>query len=287
MARYKIKRRGANLNVGLQAKRRSFRRRGKTAMKKARRMLRRKPTIATPVSYTTRVQLVTTNGTSVNVNNPANPVNAVSYSIYNIRPNAIADLTARSVIYSKFKITKIKYHFKRVSPNKNIAGINYMTIGPQADYHAAFPNTFNRLLPQPTETNAQAIAYWAAQQTHSKKINITTGNWSKSVQPYVVENTTLQGPSGVTLGADVQVQRNRKMPWLDLNSDLLDNMSLGQLVLVLAPTQVLTSFPLGTGGAGANGMSQAQAQSLATWDCYADVTYMVKGRFLDREIATG
>lgn len=248
--------------------------------------MRRTPTLATPVKFTTRLNLFTTTQASINVNNPATPSSSVAYSIYNVKANDIDDLTARSAIYSKFKITKIKYHFKRTVPTRSVAGINYMTID-QDDYHIAFPNTFNRLLPQPTESNAIALMKWGLQQTNAKKFNLNTQNFTKTVAPLIVENTTYQGPSGVTLGADVQVTRNRKMPWLDLNSDLLDNMSLGQLVVMMAPTTVLTTFPLGTGGTGANGMNEAQAKDCASWDVYADVTYMVKGRFLDREIATG
>lgn len=249
-------------------------------------MLRRMPSLASPVKYTTRLNLAPTNISNVNVNNPASESFAPAYSIYNINPSEIEDLTARSVIYSKFKITKIKYIFKRTVPTKVLAGINYMSIG-TSNNHVAFPNTFNRLLPTPTDSNAAAVMTWAEQQTGSKKFNLATQNWTKSVPPLVVENTTYQGPSNTSLGADVQVTRNRKMPWLDLNSDLLDNMSLGQLVVTMAPTFLLTSFPLGTSGTGSNGMNEARAKECAQWDVYADVTYMVKGRFLDRAIVTG
>lgn len=287
MARYrKIKRRGANLGVNLSARRRSFRKRGKTTMKKARRMMKRVPTTSTPIKYTVKLQLFSTSSNNVNVNNPAVPRQDVVYTIYNIKANDIQDLTTRSVIYSKFKITGIKYHFKRVVPNNNIAGINYCSISP-GDYHVMFPNTFNRLLPTPTDTNANALMNWGLQQTNSKKFGLNSSRFSKSVAPLIIENTTYQGPSGITAGPDVQVTRNRKMPWLDLNSDLLDSISLGQLVVMKAPVDLLTSFPTGTGGAGSNGMTPSQAKQLCSWDVTADVTYMVKGRFLDKEIVDG
>ena len=283
-ARY-MRKKKANMGVKFTSRAR-YRRRGKTSYKKARRMLRRMPTIASPVRYTTRINLPSTSQDSINVNNLTNET-GISYNVYNIVPAQIDDLTARSILYSKFKITKIKYIFKRTVPMKQTAGVNYMSIKFSGDYHVAFPNTFNRLLPEATSTNADALLKWGQQQTNSKKFNLSTMTFTKSVAPLVVENTTYQGPSGVTLGADVQVTRNRKMPWLDLNSDLLDNMSLGQLVIMNAPTDVLTTFPLGTGGSGSNGMNAFQAKECAQWDCFADVTYMVKGRFLDRAIATG
>lgn len=279
-----MKKRGANL--GGRYRNRRPRYRGKTAMKKARRMLRRKTTIASPQSYTTRLELVSTQDANVNVNHPTTPVKTCQYSIYNIACNAINDLTARSAIYSKFKITKIKYHFKRVVPTKQVAGINYMSID-GSDFHIAFPNTFNRLLPTPTETNVNAMMNWAQQQTNSKKFFASTDSFTKSVRPLIVENSTYQGPSGISGGADVEVSKNKKMPWLDLNSDLLDNLSLGQLVVVMAPSTVLTTIPTGTGAANTNGMSKDEAKNNMSWDVSATVTYMVKGRFLDKEIVDG
>ena len=286
MAYRKFKRRGANL--GGRYKNRRTRFRGKTAMKKARRMMRRRrTTVASPQAYTTRIQLLSTSGTNVNVNHPAAPIKSVNYSIYNIACNAIDDLTARSTIYSKFKITKIKYHFKRTVPTRLVAGINTMSITDPGDFHMCFPNTFNRLLPTPTESNANAIMSWAQQQTKAKKWYAQTESFTKSVAPLVVENSTYQGPSGITSGADIEVTKNRKMPWLDLNSDLLDNLSLGQLVCCIAPSQVLTTIPTGSGAAGSNGMTVNEAKQNMTWDVTAEVTYMVKGRFLDKAIVDG
>ena len=245
--------------------------------------MKKTPTIATPQKYTTRIVLPSTNVNNINVNNPAAPDNSPVYSVYNIKANKIDDLTARSVIYSKFKIVKIKYNFKKIVPMGTIQGIGYAECSP-ADYDVVFPNTFNRLLPTPTNTNATAIINWACQQTNSKKLTIGAANFSKSVRPLMIEETTMEGPSGTTNSASVLIKKNVKMPWLDINNDLLDNVSLGQLVLVSAPKSVLTTIPLGTGGAGSNGLSTAQVRACFSWDVSADVTYMVKGRYLDKSI---
>lgn len=279
MARYNRRRR-ANLGVKLQAKRAFFpRRKGKTSIKKARRM--RKHSIASPASYTTTIELLSTSNVNVNVNHPNNPNTAAAYTVYNVVPSLIEDLEARSVIYSKFKITKVTYMFKRATPAAHLSGVNYASII-GGDYHVAFPNTFNRVLPEPTNTNAGAIAKWSAQQTGAKKIFINTGSWKKSVRPYLTERLEFAGPSGYTPGPSVEVQRNRKMPWLDLESDLKDNLSLAQLVVMTMPVSVLTTIPTGSGGAGSNGMTIPEAQNTQTWDVTAKVTYMVKGRFLSK-----
>ena len=287
MARRRVKRRGADLG-GMGYGRRTFKTRSKAAYKKGRRMAMKKrrgaPSVASPQKYTTRINLYSTSDNNIDVNNSAAPSQAIFYTVYNIKANAIEDLTARSLIYNKFKIVKIKYNFTRTVPAKIMQGINYATVRDPCDFDVCFANTFNRLLPTPTESNQQAIQSWAMQQTGSKKLTIGAGNFSKSVRPLMIEEVTMEGPSGTTNSASVAVKKNVKMPWLDLNNDLLDNISLGQLVYVAAPKQVLTSIPLGTGGEGSNGMSEKQVQNCFVWDVTADVTYMVKGRYLDKSI---
>lgn len=249
--------------------------------KKLRRISRRVNT-GTAVHGRTRIDLGFTN-LVVNVNHPANRVEQTDWSVFNINANKIDELTERSVIYSKFRIRDIKYIFVRdmIKTPQCISTAEYSS-GP---YSYCFPNTYNRLLPSAPSlaTGTQATQHWCQQQTGVKCIPINKTRFTMKVKPKMTLNEDYQGPSGTTAGASVVVNRHVNCPWLDLNNDLLDNLSLGQLVFWGPPVTVTTTIPVAT-TAGALGPNSTDLHDMFNYRVYAMVSYSVKGRWLDKEV---
>lgn len=189
----------------------------------------------------------------LNVNHPAAPNTAITLDTYNVNANLIEELVERSAIYSKFKINSVKYTFVRDGSYKNsqqIASVSYNGQNASANvWGYVFPNTYNRLMPTITGTNGEAIIKWCMQQTGAKRFSVGTGKITKKVLAKMTLNQDYQGPSGVAAGASVIVNRHVKCPWLDLNNDLLDNLSLAQCVIAMPAIDVVTTGVLSTGAA--------------------------------------
>ena len=251
--------------------------------KKKLRRIARKVNTGTAVHGSSRI-LLNTYTPTLNVNHPAAPDFNPQFQVFNIVPSKIDELTSRTVIYSKFRIRYIKYTLVRDSNPKTsqmIASYSYGGGANTGTYGYMFPNTFNRLLPTITQTNAQAILDWSMQQTGAKRFSVHAQKMSIKVPPKMTINDEYQGPSGNFPGASVIINRNVKCPWLDLNNDLLDNISLGQLVVVQPAIDVATTAALIT-TTGLPGLSAADVQDFFRYRVYADIGYSVKGRWLDR-----
>lgn len=249
--------------------------------KKLRRISRRVNT-GTCVHGRTRIDLGVTNLT-VNVNHPDPRNDDTRWDVFNINAGRIDELTERSVIYSKFRIRDIKYVFVRdmIRTPQCISTAEYSS-GP---YSYVFPNTYNRLLPSAPSlaTGTQGTQRWCQQQTGVKCIPINKTRFTIKVKPKMTLNEDYQGPSGVAAGASVVVNRHVTCPWLDLNNDLLDNLSLGQIVYWGPPVGVTTMVPI-TNTPGEPGPNPRDIQDMFNYRVYAMVSYSVKGRWLDKEV---
>lgn len=219
----------------------------------------------------------------ININHPANPNNVPVYEVLNVVPGSIEELAARTVIYSKFKIRSVKYTLVRdnnPATSQQLATYSYAGGSNCGAYGYMFPNTYNRLLPTINGTNGQAILDWCSQQTGSKRFPVTQNKVTKKCTPKMTLNSEYQGPSGLAAGASVIINRNVKCPWLDLNNDLLDNISLGQVVICQPAIDVVTTGVLTTGAAA--GLQTQDVQEMFRWRIYCDIGYSVKGRWLDK-----
>lgn len=252
--------------------------------KKLRRIARRVNT-GTAVHGNSRI-LIGTFVPTVNVNHPAAPDLACTYEVINVLPARIEELTARTVIYSKFRIRSVKYTIVRdnnPSTSQQLATFGFAGGANTSAFGYMFPNTFNRLLPTTTGSNANGILTWAMQQTGVKRYTVMANKVTKKVSPKLTINDEYQGPSGLAAGSSVIVNRNVMCPWLDLNNDLLDNISLAQLVVVQPAIDVVTTNVLSTGAAA--GLNLDDVREMFRWRIYADVGYSVKGRWLDKAVA--
>ena len=253
--------------------------------KKKLRRIARKANTGTAVHGSSRI-LLDTFIPLINVNHPANPDNSIKFQIYSVVPSKIDELTSRTVIYSKFRIRYVKYTLVRDGNPKfsqQLASYSFAGGANTGMYGYMFPNTFNRLLPTITGTNSEAILNWCMQQTGAKRFTVHTQKISKKIPPKLTINDEYQGPSSGLPGASVIINRNVKCPWLDLNNDLLDNISLGQMVIAQPAVDVATTAALST-ATGAAGLSALDVQEFFRYRVYADVGYSVKGRWLDRII---
>lgn len=254
--------------------------------KKAKRTMRKKPHMGTAVHGRARI-LIGTITPTLNVNNPGTVVSEGVWTSLNVIPSRIEELSVRAAIYSKFKIRKTVYHFVRDNnPNRsdeivNIAVTGNANTGAFSTY--AFRNTFNRLLPSVTSGNTPAIVKWLDQQSGVKRIGPNVNRFSIAVPGKVTRVENLAGPSQVTPGATVDVNREMKCPWLDLENDLTDDMSLCQLSFFQRALDVNTNNALST-TAGQPGLSLTNLQDMFRWRVYADVSYSCKGKFLDRRL---
>ena len=252
--------------------------------KKKLRRIARKVNTGTAVHGHSRIILGTFTPT-VNINHPANPNNVPVYEILNVTPGRIEELTARTVIYSKFRIRTVKYTLVRdnnPATSRQLATYSYAGGANCGAYGFLVPNTFNRLLPPINDTNGQAILDWCSQQTASKRFPVTANKVTKKVLPKMTINDEYQGPSGLAAGSSCIINRNVKCPWLDLNNDLLDSISLGQVVLVQPAIDVVTTNALSTGAAA--GLQTQDITEMFRWRIYCDIGYSVKGRWLDKTV---
>lgn len=248
--------------------------------------MRKKPHMGTAVHGRTRI-LIGTVTHPLNINNPATVNTEGQWTTLNVIPSKIEELSVRAAIYSKFKVRKTVYHFVRDNnPNRsdevvNIAVTGNATTGAYSTY--VMKNTFNRLIPSVTGTNTGAICQWLDQQSQTKRIGPNVNRFSVAVTGKVVRVENLAGPSNQTPGATVDINRELKCPWLDLENDLTDEMSLCQISLFLRPIDVCTNNALST-TAGTPGLSANNLQDMFRWRVYADVSYSCKGKFLDRRL---
>ena len=218
----------------------------------------------------------------VNINNPGTPTTTPFWATYNVKPSQLEELTSRSVIYSKFRIRSVEYTFKRdkITNPQCIATAEYS----QANWAYAFPNQFNRLLPVTTSTNTTAICNWLEQQTGRKRIAISKDSFVMKIKKVkMIENTDYQGPSGVAAGASAVVNKQTACPWLDMNSDLTDDLSLGQVHFFQPPMAVTTTMALAT-AAGGVGPTIQDIINMFNYKVTARVHFSVKGRWLDKAV---
>lgn len=204
---------------------------------------------------------------------------------YVVVPGQIKELVARVGIYQKFKILKVEYQFKRdISKlSQFIAGHKFRGI---SAHMIAFPNTFNNLVPEITAANQDAVYNWAMQQTKAKKIPIGSNFWKKTVRPLLIENTEYAGPSGVADGGVAIVAKNVKYPWLDLENDLLDNVSCAQMKIFTPIQEVNTLLALRDPADATQlpGVTIDDIQQMLSYRVYCKVTFAIKGRFLSRAL---
>nr|WPR18706.1 MAG: hypothetical protein [Skomarfal virus 51] len=270
----------ARANFGMPKRRGVFRRR--KIAKKTRKMMKKKrsPTTGAAVHETTMINLGFIQP-GFNINHPAAPVTTGTWSTVNCVPGNIRELGARQAIYQKFKIQKIKYIFEREKAKvpQAIASISFEG----GNYACAFPDQYNALMPSPNSTNTTAIVNWAMQQPRKKIIKVDQDRFSMTVVPRVINSLEFENPSTTTAPPVSVVRVQKKMPWMDLSSDLLDTLSLGQVQLFFPAINVMTQNALST-AASTPGLNTSDIQQMYRYNIKAAVTWTVKQRFIAREL---
>lgn len=245
-------------------------------------MMKRKraPTTSTAVHETTMINLGFV-GPQMNVNHPAAPITVGNWNTVNCVPGNIRELGARQAIYQKFRIQKIKYIFEREKAKipQAIASLNYEG----ANYAIGFPDQYNALMPTATSTNSNAIINWGMQQPRKKIIKVDQDRFSMTVVPRVINTLEFENPATNTAPPVSTVRIQKKMPWMDLSSDLLDTLSLGQVQLFFPPMNVQTQAAVST-AANTPGLTTTDIQQMYRYNVKANVTWQVKQRFIARDL---
>lgn len=209
--------------------------------------------------------------------------NHVTISKYSVKPSNILELQARRLMYSQFRITDVTWKFTKDQAKHqsgNIATHYYMT-----DHMTIVPNLNNEDLPvqgtAPGDLSSEELLHYVDQQSGSKKIKLNRMVGSIKVPARVVKNVEFQSV-GTDAGISTEIAVN--MPWMQLNTQVMDEMSIGQITVYQPALEIDTFFqtyPTTALQNGQPGQSLGFLKEAQAYEITCNVRWQVRGKHLD------